>query len=673
MAKKPDKSVLRRIAQLRDELHGHDYRYYVLAQPAISDEKYDRLMRELQSLEAQFPELVAPDSPTQRVGGQPTKEFPTVEHTVPMLSLANAYSEEEIRDFNRRVHSLLGKKSYRYVCELKFDGVSLSLQYANGILTRGVTRGDGVQGDDITSNVKTIRPIPLRLKTKKKGLCDIEVRGEVFMKRNDFENMNDERERVGEKIFVNPRNATAGTLKLQDPKLVAVRPLNFYAYSLRSEEMELKSHYKNLALLRRLGFPVSEQAQSCSSVEQVIEYWKAFEERRDTLPYDIDGIVVKVDSLQQQETLGAIAKSPRWALAVKFTSRKVETKLLDIKLQVGRVGTITPVAVLQPVFLGGTTVSRASLYNEDYIRERNIRIRDTVVVEKGGDVIPKVTDVVKNKRPRGSKAYEFPPKCPECGSKLFRPEGEAITFCENTSCPAQRKGRIEHWAMRGAMDIDGLGEAVVEQLVQLKFVHNVSDLYYLHEHRQEVMNLERWGEKSVGNLLEGIKASKQKPFHRVLFALGIRHVGAGVAQVLAEHFSSIDDLKKASEEKLQSIHEIGPRIAESIVRFFKEKENREIIERLRNAGVRLMAERKTMKGSLAGKTFVLTGTLASMARDEARELIESHGGKVALNVSNNVDYLIVGEEAGSKLDKAKKLGIALWDEEKLLSMVNKRK
>lgn len=667
---KPDPSVVKKLERLRKEILEHDYRYYVLAQPSISDEQYDALMRQLQNLEAQYPDLITPDSPTQRVGGQPTKEFPTVTHSVPMLSLSNAYTEEEIRDFDRRVRELLEGASYRYVCELKFDGVSLSLRYRNGLLSAGVTRGDGVQGDDITNNVRTIRSIPLRLRNPGKEFVHIEVRGEVFMNREDFQEMNEERARAGEKIFANPRNATAGTLKLQDPKLVAARPLKFFAYYLRSEVKALNSHFENLQMLRKLGFPVNDHTRVCSSVEQVIDFRKAWEARRDKLPYDIDGVVVKVDSLRHQENLGAIAKSPRWAIAFKFAARKAETKLLDIKLQIGRVGTVTPVAVLQPVLLGGTTVSRASLYNEDYIRGLDIRVGDTVIVEKGGDVIPKVTAVISNKRPRLSKPFSFPRTCPECGSKLFRPEGEANYFCENYSCPAQLKGRIEHWAMRGAMDIEGLGEAVVEQLVKLKFIHNVSDLYYLHEHRHDLIELERWGEKSVSNLLGGIEESKQKPFHRVLFALGIRHVGAGVAQVLAEHFTSIDDLRKASQEELESIYEIGPKIAESIVHFFRDRRNIEIMERLRKAGVKLTAEKK-QTGPLSGKTFVLTGTLSSMTRDEAKALIEAAGGKIASSVSKNVDYLVVGEQAGSKLDKAKKLGITLWDEEKFLSLVEK--
>lgn len=664
------KNIVRKIEQLRNELHRHNYLYYVKAEPEISDEEFDAMMQELIALEQQYPELVTPDSPSQRVGGEPTKEFPTVTHVVPMLSLANAYSEEEIRDFDRRVQSLIPKQEYRYVCEIKFDGVSLSLLYKNGILQRGVTRGDGQQGDDITQNVKTIRTIPLRLETTNAKFLNCEVRGEVLLFRKDFERINEERERAGEKLFINPRNTVAGTLKLQDPKIVASRPLKFYAYFLRSEQGELNSHYENLTTLRKLGFLTDDHAALCKNVDEVITFWKKMEEQRDSLPFDIDGVVVKVDSLKQQGTLGAIAKSPRWAIACKFTSRKAETKLNNIRFQVGRVGTITPVAELEPVFLGGTTVSRASLYNEDYIKELDIRVGDTVVVEKGGDVIPKVTAVVKEKRPKNTKPFSFPKKCPECGSLLVRLAGEANYYCENDECPMQIRGRIEHWAMRGSMDIEGLGEAVVDQLVTHGFVKNVADLYDLHNHRKELIELERWGEKSVQNLLDSIERSKQKPYHRVLFALGIRHVGAGVAQVLAEHFPTIDDLMNATADDLERVYEIGPKISESIVRYFRDKRHQIIIKRLNEAGLKLSLEKKKVKSKLSGKTFVLTGALSSMTRDEAKNLIEEQGGRIASSVSKNVDVLIVGEEAGSKLEKAQKLGIELWDEKKFLSMVN---
>jgi DNA ligase (NAD+) len=670
---KPDSGILKKADRLREEILDHDYRYYVLAEPTISDEQYDALMRELQSLESRYPELVTPDSPTQRVGGGPTKEFPTITHDIPMLSLSNAYSEEEVRDYDRRVRELLGTNEYDYVCELKFDGVSLSLRYREGVLAVGATRGDGTQGDDITNNVRTIRSIPLRLRLKERDLMDVEVRGEAFMHKEDFAAMNAERVRSGEKVFANPRNATAGTLKLQDPKLVAARPLKFCAYFLRSTRKRLESHIDNIALLKRLGFPTGEHTTRCASIEKVLEFWKRWEEKRDQLPYDIDGVVVKVDSLRHQEILGAIAKSPRWALAIKFAARKAETRLRDIRLQVGRVGTVTPVAVLDPVLLGGTTVSRASLYNEDYIGELDIRIGDTVVVEKGGDVIPKVTQVVTEKRPKGLKRFVFPSKCPECGSPLFRSDGEANSFCENYSCSAQLRGRIEHWASRGAMDIEGLGEAVVDRLVKLEYVRNVSDLYFLEDHRQVLAELDRWGVKSVENLLRGIEASKKKPFHRVLYALGIRHVGAGVARVVAEHFVSIDALRRATRDELQSVYEIGPRIAESISHFFQERHNLEIIERLREAGVRLEGEGKTAVGPLAGKTFVLTGTLSEMGREDAKERIEALGGKVVSTVSKRVNVLVVGTEAGSKLEKAEELGVEIWDEEKFLSMVSRKR
>ncbi len=469
----------KRMEALRSELREHDHRYYVLAQPAISDSQYDALMRELMGLERLHPELITPDSPSHRVGGAPTKEFPSVTHSVPMLSLSNTYNEEDVLDFDRRVKSLLGNEPYQYVCELKFDGVAITLRFEQGVFAQGATRGDGVQGDEVTQNLKTIRSIPLRLVNPQKEFNTIEVRGEIYMKREDFRKMNEERELIGEKTFVNPRNSAAGTLKLQDPKVVAQRPLNFIAYYLLAKRNTTLSHFENLQRLRKLGFPVSEHSKRCRNIGEVIQYWKQWEERRDTLPYDIDGIVVKVDSLAQQEKLGAIAKSPRWAIAFKFTARSVQTILKNITLQVGRTGTITPVAELEPVFVGGTTVSRATLHNEDYINELKIREGDTVVVEKGGDVIPKVSGVVLEKRPAGTKVYRFGSACPVCGSRIFRPADEANYYCENSECPAQVRGRIEHFAHRGAMDIEGLGEALVDQLVTRDYVHSYADLYDL--------------------------------------------------------------------------------------------------------------------------------------------------------------------------------------------------
>ncbi|MDI6803760.1 MAG: NAD-dependent DNA ligase LigA [Bacteroidota bacterium] len=656
------KSVIEKFEKLRKEINEHDYRYYVLAEPVISDAEYDKLMSNLEELEKQYPELITPDSPTQRVSGEPTKKFPTVTHSVPMLSLSNSYTEEEVIEFDRRIKSLLQDQSYKYVCELKFDGIAVSLKYIDGILKVGATRGDGTQGDDITNNLKTIRSIPLKLDTNNKALLDIEIRGEIFMKKGDFIRMNEERELDGEKLFVNPRNSAAGTLKLQDPKIVAERPLNFYTYFLKAEKADLKNHSDCLKTLKQLKFPVNEFSRLCNNIDEVIEFWKEWEEKRETLPYDIDGVVVKVDSLRQQDLLGAIAKSPRWAFAYKFTSRKAETKLNDIKLQVGRIGTITPVANLQPVFIGGTTVSRASLYNEDYIQELDIRIGDSVIVEKGGDVIPKVTEVIKEKRPSITQKFLFPSKCPECSSKIYRPEGEVNYYCENTECPAQVKGRIMHWASRGAMDISGLGEAVVDRLVELKFIKNVADLYSLQKQKEKLATIERWGDKSVQNLLDGIEVSKQKPYHRVLFALGIRHVGMGGAQILSTSFPSIKKLLAANKDDLQNTYEIGPKITESIERYFAEKHNIDLINRLQTVGLNFEAVK--LEGlPLSGKTFVLTGTLSSMTREEAKEKIENLGGKVASSVSKNVTYLVVGADAGSKLEKARQLGIEILDED----------
>jgi len=664
-------SIQKEIETLSRKILDHDYRYYVLAQPIISDEEYDGLMRRLQELERQYPEFAAPDSPTQRVGGQVRKEFSTVMHAVPMLSLSNTYSEEEVRNFDHRVHETLGNETYQFVCELKFDGIAISLRYEDGIFVQGATRGNGAQGDDITQNLKTIRSIPLRLRSVKNGPRSLEARGEVFMKRADFQRMNEERQLAGEKTFVNPRNSAAGTLKLQDPKLVAQRPLNFASYFLRTNDIELTSQHENLQLLHDLGFPTSEHIKICTSINEVIEYWKEWERRRDELPFDIDGVVVKVNSLRQQEQLGAVSKSPRWAVAFKFASRQAETQLKDIRLQVGRLGTITPVAELEPVFLGGSTVSRATLHNEEYVRELDIRLGDIVVVEKGGDVIPKVSGVKIDKRQANSKTYKFPNQCPECHSNIFRSEGEANYYCENSECPAQVKGRIEHFAGRGAMDIEGLGEAVVDQFVQLGLLKNCADLYDLHTQQETVLSLDRWGKKSVKNLIDAIEESKTRPFSRVVYALGIRHIGASIAQLLVDNFITIDQLIAATETDLQSIQGIGPQIAESVVRFFADKHNQRIINRLKAAGVQMLEKKKSTRTSqkFSNKSFVLTGALASMTREEAKQRIESLGGKVVSSISKNTDFVIVGTDAGSKLEKAKTFGILLLDEQKFLNML----
>jgi DNA ligase (NAD+) len=664
-------SIQKEIETLHREILDHDYRYYVLAQPSISDEIYDKLMFRLIELEHQHPEFITPDSPTQRVGGQLMKEFPSVKHALPMLSLSNTYSEDEVRDFDRRIQKFLENEQYRYVCELKFDGIAISLRYEDSRFVRGTTRGDGTRGDDITYNLKTIRSIPLRLRNLKNAPQSLEVRGEAYMKRTDFQRMNEERQLSGEKTFVNPRNSAAGTLKLQDSKIVAQRPLNFVSYFLHTEDISLISHYENLRLLRELGFPTSQQAKLCSSIDEVIEYWKEWERRRDELPYDIDGVVVKIDSLHQQERLGAVAKSPRWAVAFKFASRQAETLLNVIRLQVGRLGTITPVADLEPVFLGGSTVSHATLHNEDYIRELDIRSGDIVVVEKGGDVIPKVSEVVKKKRPHGTKPFKFPNECPECRSRLFRLEGEANYYCENSDCPAQVKGRIEHFASRGAMDIEGLGEAIVDQFVQLGLLKNCADLYDLGTQRSVIFSLEGWGEKSVQNLLDAINESKKRPFGSVLYALGVRHIGSSIAQLLVDNFLTIEQLIAASENDLQSVQSVGPRIAKSVIRFFADKHNKRMVDRLKKVGVQMSSTKKYVRSSqqFSGKSFVLTGTLTSMTREEAKQKIESLGGKVVSSVSKNTHFVIVGAEAGSKREKAQKLGILLLDEQKFLTML----
>lgn len=663
--------IQKEIKSLQEDILEHDYRYYVLAQPTISDEEYDKLMRRLQELEQQYPNFISPDSPTQRVGGQLIKEFQSIQHLIPMLSLANAYSESEIIDFDKRIRNLLIDESYEYVCELKYDGVAISLKYVNGIFVQGATRGDGVKGDDITQNLRTIHTIPLRLYNFSNEISTLEVRGEAYMKRADFQRMNEEREISGEKLFINPRNSTAGTLKLQDPKLVAQRPLNFIAYFLHTNTTKLTSHWNNLKLLHKYGFPTSEHVRLCSSIDEVIEYWKEWEKKRNELPYDIDGVVVKVNSLVQQEKLGSVAKSPRWAIAIKFASRQAETKLNNIRLQVGRLGTITPVAELDPVFIGGSTISRATLHNADYISELDIREGDIIVVEKGGDVIPKVSAVVFDKRKSESHKFLFPSKCPECDSRLFRPEGEANYYCENSECPAQIKGRIEHFASRNAMDINGLGEAVVDQFVNLGLLSNCADIFDLHKKVEKILNLERWGTKSLQNLLDAIEKSKSQPFERVLFAVGIRHIGLSIAKLLVDNFMTIEQLMAVKETELLRIQGIGPQIAESVIRFFDDKNNRRIIDRLKSAGLQMaLINRQTSAlQKFAGKSFVLTGTLESMTREEAKLKIEMLGGKVTNNVSNKTNFVVVGADAGSKLEKAQKLRIELLDEKKFINLL----
>lgn len=670
-------SLADRARALREQINEHNHRYYILNAPTISDREFDALLAELEELERGHPELVTLDSPTRRVGSDLSTGFPTVEHRRPMLSLANTYTETEMREFDRRVREKLDEGDYSYIAELKIDGVAVSILYEGGILIRGVTRGNGEQGDDITPNVRTIRSLPLHLRPVHRNgqrIENIEVRGEVYMNTEDFEAMNAERELSGEKTFANPRNSTAGTLKLLDSRIVATRPLNIFTYYLHVDGLVVESHGEGLKLLRELGFSVNPNWRRCASIDDVLVYVAEWEGKRDRLPYEIDGVVVKVDALRQQEELGTIAKSPRWAIACKFEARTARTRLHGITFQVGRLGTVTPVAELDPVLLAGSTISRATLHNADFIAEKDIRIGDTVVIEKGGDVIPKVDGVVPEERPGNAVSFAFPTLCP-CPLKtpLHRPEGEASTYCEHAECPWQIRGRIEHFASRSAMDIDGMGEKIVDQLVSLGWLHNYADIYDLNRRRNEIAALERWGEKSADNLLEGIERSKKEPWSRVLFAIGIRHVGATVARTIAREFHTLDLLMEASEEDLMRVEDIGPRIAESIVRFFADAGNRELVERLRRAGLRMEGEQRilieTGANPIAGKTFVLTGALPSLTRAEASAMIEERGGRISSGVSKKTDFVVAGAEAGSKLDKAESLGVKIIDEEDLRRMI----
>lgn len=658
--------IKKEVEKLRKEIHYHNYRYYVLNDPVISDYEYDQLVKRLEELERQYPELITPDSPTQRIGEEITGEFPTVEHRIPMLSLDNTYNEEEVRDFDRRVKKLLGDEPVEYVVELKIDGVAVSLRYENGKFVQGSTRGNGKIGDDITSNLKTIKTVPLVLLTDDPDLQNIEVRGEVYMPKHEFERMNREREEEGLPLFANPRNAAAGTLKLQDPKEVAKRGLDIFVHTVAEFPEKVKTHYEALQILKDIGFKVSPYVKLCKNIDEAIEYFNEWVDRRDSLPFEIDGMVLKVNSFDQQRRLGTTIKSPRYAIAYKFPARQATTRIKDIVLQVGRTGVVTPVAVLDPVHLSGTIVSRATLHNEDEIKRKDIRIGDWVIVEKGGEIIPKVVKVIKDKRTGEEKEFRMPEKCPVCGGKLVREEGEVAWRCINVSCPAQIKRSIQHFASRNAMDIEGLGPSLIDQLVDKGLVKDYGDLYYLDP--KEVAKLERMGKKSTENLMRAIEKSKTRPLARLIFALGIRHVGIHAAGILAERFKSIDKLKEATFEELASIEGIGPIMAKSIVNFFREKKNLEVLEKLRRAGVKMEEEEKK-EGVLAGKTFVFTGALSKYSRHEAQEKVIALGGKVSSSVSRNTDYVVVGENPGSKYEKAKKLGIKIINEEEFLKMI----
>ncbi len=659
----------RRVAALVEQLNEHNYRYYVLAQPSISDQQYDALLAELAQLEDAHPELRRPDSPTQRVGGKATGDFATVRHATPMLSLENSYSQDAIQAFDARVRRALPGEEVRYVAELKLDGVALSLLYQDSHLMRAVTRGDGIQGDDITANARAIGAIPLRLRQPS---IDCEVRGEVYLLRQDFAALNRQRESDGESLFANPRNATAGSLKLQDPRLVAARRLRFAAYWLRTDRVRATRHWDHLRILRDWGLPTNPEARCCPDLEAVWAYFREFGQRRDELPYEIDGVVIKVDDLDQQRRLGFTAKSPRFAMAYKFQARQANTRLLDIQVQVGRTGAVTPVAVLEPVPLGGSTISRATLHNEDEIRRKDIRIGDTVVLEKGGDVIPKIVAFVPAARPADARPFAFPEDCPACAAPLVRDPDEAVARCENPACPAQLKRRLEHYASRQAMNIEGLGPAVAEQLVHHALVRDVGDLYSLSP--DELRGLERLAEKSADKLIKAIGSSTARSFDRVLFALGIRHVGTTVARTLAAKMGSMERLRQATPEDLAALPDIGPKIAGAIQDFLAAPDTSNLLEKLAAAGVQLRSgvgddamdsardgdtsPRPQAEASyFAGKTVVLTGTLAGITRDEAAARIRALGGTVTGSVSARTDVVVAGDKAGSKLDRARELDV----------------
>ncbi len=660
----------RELKSLRKQIQHHDHQYYVLAQPEISDYEYDRLYRRLEELERAHPELITPDSPTQRVSGEPTKVFNTVAHRTPMLSLANTYSEEELRDFDRRVRTLLGEEvAYSYVTELKIDGIAISLIYEQGLFTRGVTRGDGIQGDDVTANLRTIRSLPLRIYREESLPDTMEVRGEVFLDRKTFDKVNAQRARNNEPLFANPRNSAAGTMKLQDARIVAERGLSLFCYQLIDAGGDAGSgkHQDGLKRLKNFGFPVNPHTRACGSIDEVIGYCREWESERSSLPYEIDGVVVKIDDLAQRSKLGFTSKSPRWAIAFKFRPGQVQTRLLKITWQVGRTGTVTPVAELEPVQLAGTTVARATLHNPDEIERKDIREGDMVAIEKGGDIIPKVVTVLADQRDGKSRRYTIPKKCPVCQTRLVRVPDEAALKCPNYHCPMQVKRRIEHFASRTAMDIEGLGEAIVDLLVDAHLISNAGDLYRLRQEQLEV--LEGMGRLSASKLLQEIEKSKTQRLDRLIFALGIPYIGTTAAGILADHYGDLDRIMEAGVEELEALDGIGIKMAESIVRYFSQPELRQVIEKLRQAGVRFHQPKQNKGDRLKDLTFVITGTLPSMSREEAKSLIIRNGGKVASAVSSKTSYVLAGEKAGSKLDQASRLGIRIIDEEKLLNLL----
>jgi len=660
----------RRIEELRKLIRHHDYLYYVLNKPEISDAEYDKLMLELRKLEEAYPDLVTPDSPTQRVGGFPAEEFKTVTHMKPMLSLDSAFTKEEIKKFDERIKRELGDESIEYVAEPKLDGLSVELVYENGVFVRGSTRGDGINGEDVTENLKTIRAVPLRLRESKTIPTRLAVRGEVIMHINDFERLNKQLIERGEEPLANPRNAAAGSLRRLDPRETAERPLDIFFYEiLFIEGVDIETQWDGLKHLKEWGLKVNHLIKKCDDIDDAIKYHKEMAEKREELSYEIDGVVIKVNRLDYQEKLGIKARSPRWAIAYKFPPREEETEIVDIVVQVGRTGTLTPVALLKPVDVTGVTVSRATLHNQDFIDQMDVRIGDKVKVARAGDVIPEVVKVLKDKRTGREKKFHIPSKCPVCGSKVVK-EGAFYRCTGGLACIAQLKRSITHYASKGAMDIEGLGKKNVDLLVDSGLIKRVSDLYVLK--KEDLLKLPRFAEKSADNLLKGIEKSKERSLARFIYALGIPNVGEHMARVLAEHFKTLDALMNASRESLLEIHEVGPETADSIVSFFREKINREEIERMKKFGVKAtVAQVEEKKGILSGKVFVFTGALQSFSREEAKRLVEELGGRAASSVSKNVDFVVVGENPGSKYDKAKKLGLKIIDEKEFKRMIGR--
>ena len=656
------------IEKLCEEISYHNIRYYRDDNPEISDEEYDRLMRRLQELEKKHPEYVTPDSPTQRVGAAPAEKFAKVIHPQPMFSLQNAMDEEEVREFDRRVKRFLGFSSeIAYVAEPKIDGLAINLVYERGRFTRGATRGDGREGEDVTANLRTVRTVPLRLLGPDLPPF-LEVRGEVYMRRRDFEKMNRERAQKGEPLFANPRNAAAGSARQLDPNVTASRPLNLFTYQLgRVEGREFETHHEVLAQLRRWGFPVNPLIEPCADIEAAIKFRHKILQQRDQLGYEVDGVVIKVDRIELQRALGEKSREPRWAIAAKFPARRQQSVIKGITVQVGRTGALTPVAELEPIQIGGVMVKRATLHNQDEIDRKDVRIGDTVVVQRAGDVIPEVVEVVLEKRPKTARKFKLPERCPECGSRAVRPEGEAVHRCENMNCPAQIKERIRHFVARNAMDIEGLGDKIIALLYEQKLVRSVADIYRLT--KDQLVPLERMGDKSAQNLIAAIASGKKTTLPRFLFALGIRQVGEATARDLAEAFGDLESIGRASEEELQGVEGIGPEVSASVRAFFDNKENQALFKDLLKAGIEFEKVEKRAAGKLSGKTFVLTGGLASMTRDLAKAAIQRLGGKVAGSVSKKTDFVVLGEDPGSKLDKAKELGIKTLTENEFKKLI----